>query len=98
MASVEVGDEVWVKPPGARCFTHWNRGQITDVTSSNNVSVDGVPRHILDVRKIVIPCEDDGVVTEVEDSGSETERRYPLRQRRPPVWADDYDISNDNLT
>ena len=45
----DVGEEVWVKPPNARCVTEWNRGRVTGNNSSNNVIVDGVPRHILDV-------------------------------------------------
>ena len=47
-----VGDYVWVKPGDARCTTRWNRGQVTDILGRNNVEVDGVPRHILDIREI----------------------------------------------
>ena len=52
-ASVKLGEEVWVKPPNARCTTQWHRGKITKINSRNNVSVDGMPRHILDVRRII---------------------------------------------
>ena len=54
-----VGDRVLVKPPGARCTTRWTAGQVTDVTSNNTVSVDGVPRHVPDVRRLR-PEESDG--------------------------------------
>ncbi|XP_043247110.1 uncharacterized protein LOC122394343 [Amphibalanus amphitrite] len=47
-----VGDQVWVKPPGARCTTRWSTGQVTGVVSGNTVLVDGVPRHVLDVRRV----------------------------------------------
>ena len=50
---VTVGDEVWVKPPHARCTTQWDKGLVTEINSRNNVSVDGMPRHILDLRSVV---------------------------------------------
>ncbi|GAB1600005.1 hypothetical protein Ahia01_000278000, partial [Argonauta hians] len=48
----QLGEEVWVKPPDCRCTTQWGRGTVTGVNSRNNVSVDGVPRHILDIRRV----------------------------------------------
>ena len=64
-ANVEIGDEVWVKPPNARCTTEWRKGRITEINSQNNVSVDGTSRHILDVRPIVLPPDstEDSAVT-----------------------------------
>ena len=35
----DVGDDVWVKPPGSRC---------------NTVEVDGMPRHVRDLRSAVL--------------------------------------------
>ena len=52
-SQVSVGDRVWVKPPGGSCTSRWLEGRVTGVTSENNVSVNGVPRHILDVRRMV---------------------------------------------
>ena len=52
-ARIQIGEEVWVKPPNARCMTQLGRGVITDVQSPNNLSVDGMPRHILDLRRVV---------------------------------------------
>lgn len=97
---VELGDEVWVKPPGARCTSHWQRGVVTRLNSNSNVSVDGMPRHILDVRRVVHPSRD-SVGHEQEESAdvatrdeelveSETEGRYPQRRRQPPCWMSDY--------
>ena len=51
-AIVREGDEVWLKPPGSKCTTEWSRGKVTKVNSSNNVEVDGMPRHILDMRHV----------------------------------------------
>ena len=50
---VVMGEEVWVKPADGRCTTQWKKGRVTGINSNNNVSVDGMPRHILDLRKVV---------------------------------------------
>ena len=51
---MSVGEEVWVKPPDAKCTRQWNKGTITGITSENNISVDGIPRHWLDIRRVVL--------------------------------------------
>ena len=57
-----VGDRVWVKPPVGLCTTRWTEGRVTAVTSGNNVSVNGMPRHVLDLRRVVDEGDDgDGV-------------------------------------
>ena len=86
-ATVTVGEEVWVKPPDAKCTSQWNRGRVTKVTSANNIEVDHMPRHILDVRAAGNP---DAVRR--EQSQSPAECRYPLRHRQAPVWHRDYDL------
>ena len=48
-----VGDRVWVKPPSGLCTARWVQGRVTGVTSSSNVSVDGVPRHVSDLRRVL---------------------------------------------
>ena len=47
-----IGDRVWVKPENARCTSQWRIGRITRVISVNNVEVDGIPRHVLDIRSV----------------------------------------------
>lgn len=46
----QAGDEVWVKPPNARCDDRYRRGKVTNVLSDQAVEVDGVPRHVRDLR------------------------------------------------
>jgi len=50
------GRQVFVKPPNARCSTTWNTGTVTRSQQGLSVEVDGVPRHIADVR--LIPEDD----------------------------------------
>lgn len=49
---IKVGEKVLVKPPQARCTSRWSVGDVTKVNSANNVEVNGIPRHILDIRKL----------------------------------------------
>ena len=49
-----VGDTVWVKPPCSRCTTQYQLGHVTQVTSEQSVEVDGLPRHVKDVRPATI--------------------------------------------
>ena len=58
-ASIRVGEEVWVKSPDAKCTTQWERGTVTDVHSHNNLRIDGMSRHILDVRRMLEPLKDE---------------------------------------
>lgn len=44
------GDQVWVRKRGERCTSESQTGVITKVNSPQVVEVDGVPRHIRDVR------------------------------------------------
>lgn len=46
-----VGDEVWVKPALPSCTKKWALGRVTGVQSTHVVCVDGMPRHVRDVRK-----------------------------------------------
>ena len=73
-----VGERVYVKPPGARCVSEWREGKVTRVHSSTNVEVDGVPRHVGDLRKRVGVSEPLRAplyefARNEEDSGSEEE-------------------------
>ncbi|KAF2356794.1 hypothetical protein FHG87_012451 [Trinorchestia longiramus] len=104
-SAVRAGEEVWVKPPNANCTTQWGRGVVTGVTSSNNIEVDGVPRHVLDVRSVVPPLPRDEEARDerggglssvqekqmkVEQSEGENEPQQMKRDKRPPAWITDY--------
>jgi len=98
-ASFSVGEEVWVKPGNAKCTSEWGRGVVTKVNSTNNIEVDNMPRHVLDLR----PIRGEGgnaetggdALNEGERGGEpeerqENDRRYPQRARRAPLWQDNY--------
>ena len=54
----QVGESVVVKPVNRRCTSRWTEGVVTGIVSRNNVEVDGMPRHVLDIRHLV--GEEDG--------------------------------------
>jgi len=82
----------WVKPPGARCTTQWGRGVVTKVNSRNNVEVNHVPRHVLDLRKVAVPDDGDDAENDQHNVAFDeaSEPRYPQRVRRVPAWQGDY--------
>ncbi|KAK4318086.1 hypothetical protein Pmani_010884 [Petrolisthes manimaculis] len=97
--SIKMGEEVWVKPRDARCTTRWCKGIVTDVNSENNISVDGMPRHVLDVRPVVVEDSPGEVLdsdSSLKDSvvlASDQEVTRNVRPRRnagPPAWMADY--------
>jgi hypothetical protein len=100
----QVGDSVFVKKGNARCTTLWPPGVITNVRDSITVEVDGMPRHIADVRKIpevINQCERANIhgrgpamcgdVGEIHNGMTRTSGRI----RRQPRWMDDYVVGND---
>lgn len=52
-----VGDSVWVKPSNVRCDREYGRGVVSKVISNVAVEVDGVPRHIRDLRPATVLLE-----------------------------------------
>ncbi|XP_068200690.1 uncharacterized protein [Palaemon carinicauda] len=71
---IKMGEEVWVKPSNAHCTTQWRKGTVTHVNTSNNISVDGMPRHVLDVRPVIVPAflSDGSSEMSSDDSGIPT--------------------------
>lgn len=53
------GDAVWVKPLGNRCDTRFSRGTVSKLVSEVAVEVDGMPRHIRDLRRRTEDLSDD---------------------------------------
>jgi len=80
------GQSVFVRPADARCMSRWRPGVISRVVSRWKVEVDGMPRHIRDIRATP-ESEDSTSEDEVSPSPVETtpaEGRYPRRERRAP--------------
>ena len=65
------GEKVFVKPPRARCTTPWPVGTVTGVQSQQRLEVDGIPRHVSDLRRVPNKHTSDQVV---EDSEGQVDR------------------------
>uniref|UniRef100_A0A5S6Q0C0 DUF5641 domain-containing protein n=1 Tax=Trichuris muris TaxID=70415 RepID=A0A5S6Q0C0_TRIMR len=46
-----VGDAVWVRPHAGRCDSQYCKGLVTRVISDQAIEIDGMPRHVRDVRR-----------------------------------------------
>ncbi|XP_043214663.1 uncharacterized protein LOC122378020 [Amphibalanus amphitrite] len=47
-----IGDRVWIKDPSRRCDVPSAKGTVTQVLSAQSVEVDGIPRHVRDLRHV----------------------------------------------
>ena len=77
----KVGDSVWVKPSGVRCDRRYGKGVVSKLVSSVSVEVDGIPRHIRDLRPAsegVETEDDDTVGLETEDDSSTRWESYDV--------------------
>lgn len=49
---LRVGQQVFVKPPMATCTSEWRRGVVTGTMRGVGVEVDGIRRHVADIREV----------------------------------------------
>lgn len=89
-----VGDEVWVKPTVPSCTTKWRSGRVTGTQSKHVVLVDGMPRHVRDIRKRrgrLVDCDrsatDDDDFADGDDSVGGNTVPAAEQQQAPDVGA-----------
>ncbi|KFD45927.1 hypothetical protein M513_13212 [Trichuris suis] len=88
-----VGDSVWVRPHAGRCDSQYDSDFVTRVISDQAVEVDGMPRHVRDLRRRNTtmdqpPCSTTQLVTNhlADDNDSES-GMIRIRTRGEPVQA-----------
>jgi len=64
-AGLPIGTRVFVKPHPCKCTSVWQEGRVTGKGNTLTVEIDGVPRHVADIR--VVPGSNVSVPTEIED-------------------------------
>lgn len=74
----KVGDSVWVKPDGVRCNTRFRLGKVTDVVSNQAVEVDGMNRHVRDLRSATVPNDCQGSSVKEDHEEIEYIVRWPF--------------------
>jgi ribonuclease HI len=50
----EVGENVFVKPNGAKCSTEWSIGVVSGLGERGVIEINGIPRHATDIRSMKI--------------------------------------------
>jgi len=95
-----VGQKVFVKPGEARCTQKWRTGQVTEIGPGTQIQVEGIPRHVADVRaapndersinpegreeRDAAPNDERSIDPEGREERNAGEPRYPSRERRAP--------------
>ena len=83
VSSWVAGEKVFLKPPRMRCTTPWPIGIVTGVQSEQRLEVNGIPRHVSDVRRV----PDQQLSDHLEEvSGSVTNVDKPRRTRHRPEF------------
>ena len=67
-----VGDQVWVRDPSRRCDVPSSLGTVSRVVSPQNVEVDGIPRHVRDLR-LALLRRPEAPVTQGSDTAEDVE-------------------------
>ena len=57
------------KTTHASCTTEWKKGQVTSQNLENNVSIDRMPQHILDIITVITPSSIDSSLNDSEEDG-----------------------------
>ena len=94
------GDRVVVRPPAARCTTEWTPAVVTEVKSSTNVEVDGIPRHVSDLRlapdrkekRRSTPVDGGAEISDGGEGPSEEAEDYRARFRPRPANPPSYRV------
>ena len=90
-----VGQRVFVKPGQNSCTAVWPEGRVTRSENGLQLDVDGVPRHVADVRPVPgeeaeiqpAPLRSEHAVEYGSPEGAndtDSLTRYPVRRRAPP--------------
>ena len=81
-----IGDRVWVRDPSRRCDVRSTLGTVTQVLSAQAVEVDGMPRHVRDLRHVT----ESGIDQAAPVSTSEPDDSPLLISIGPDDTNDDY--------
>ena len=80
-----VGDEVFAKPEGARCTTHWRRARVTAVTPAGEVEVNGVHRRPSEIRHCTDEWDREHEDADSSSSASENETSSDVSFDSSPI-------------
>ena len=90
-----VGEEVWVRPHNVRCDRQYDRGVVEKVVSEQAVEINGVPRHVRDLRRRLPSTESrsgsdetdedhDGLYISIQANGISEDESEPEAEEEAP--------------
>lgn len=82
-----IGEEVFVKPAVMNCVTPWPRGRVTGISEQGGIEVNGIPRHVADVRRISQMHRTSQGSREQEEEGGETQENENAVRRSERITA-----------
>ncbi|MPC90064.1 hypothetical protein E2C01_085031 [Portunus trituberculatus] len=74
-----VGDCMWTHHPSKRCNSRSLKGTVTRIVSAQNVEVDGVPRHVQDLRLATAKLRTDNHLSTEETTAEDNEEEMLIR-------------------
>ncbi|KAK3878985.1 hypothetical protein Pcinc_016429 [Petrolisthes cinctipes] len=83
------GDRVWVRHPSRRCDSPSTEGTVTRVVSAQNVEVDGMPRHVRDLRLSTSLPRDCPTVEERLDTDAQEDLQIRVRIPTNDLWEEE---------
>ncbi|KAK4294952.1 hypothetical protein Pmani_032459 [Petrolisthes manimaculis] len=83
------GDRVWVRHPSRRCDSPSTEGTVTRVVSAQNVEVDGMPRHVRDLRLSTSLPRDCPTVEEQLDTDAQEDLQIRIRNQTNDLWEEE---------
>ena len=89
------GDRVWIKTPHGWCTTKYKMERVTGITSAQNITVDGMLRHVKDMWPIVGPGQPTVCSDMVSEDASE---RFVTIRERPYEQAPNNTSDEDQVT
>ena len=84
-----MGQKVYVRPTLSRYTTKWTDGVVTHAGNRVTVEVNGIPRHVADVRTLPVNEMAD-TTTDEKSLDDECENTRPQRTCNPPLRFNDY--------
>ena len=100
LSDLSVGEEVFVKPPGAKCSTEWSIGVVSGLGDRGTVEIDGIPRNANDIRSLKTEekVSQNAIQSQLEvldyeeiaTNAATNHVQRQLRERRRPMHLDNY--------
>ena len=91
-----VGDKVWVRDPSRRCDVPSSLGTVTRIVSPQCLDIDGIPRHVRDLRLAIVQSQESEQHVARDDSDSDDDCSIILREYARVTESPEPDMAEGN--